>query len=195
MEAIPDNAFVSSSGKLGQLVKEEPESAAGVQLVFFVEIAFEKFEWQGQELAPILRVNGLNPEGVKQWRALERQRYEFPYAPKPGSLDAGIHLFQVQNPADVTALQFGAMDSTGKLPVQFEAEVDFEIEADMEWEQVELQIDCALEVASLKIATSIDKKCPGDESAIYEMLGDVIDTEAYESMVRVPGGLEMPIKL
>ena len=192
MENLPDNAFVVAKGKLGQMIYENPGAGIDPRLEFFIEIAFQPFQWQEQELSPILRINGLVVEGARDWRALSDQSYQFPYAPKPGALDAGIHLFHVQNPADVTAIEFGKADAN-KLDVKFSTEVDFEIEADCEWEQVPLEIVCELEAAPLRIATSIEKRFQGDQTEIEKFAADLVDLTAYGSLQKVPGGFEFSL--
>lgn len=184
------DVLLPQSGKLGQLIFENPGAGIEPRLEFFVEIGFGTIETDEGELSPILRLNNILT-GAKSWRELAGQKLEFPYHPKPGSIDAGVHLFHVQNPADVTALQFGEMVD-GKMSVSFGTEIDFEIEADSEWGQVEISVDLALEIGPLRVATSIEKRHKGDLDAITSEVASLVDLGAYESLEKVSGGFEFP---
>lgn len=192
MSELPENAFTPASGKLGQMIFENPGAGIAPRLEFYIEIAFQPFEFDDEELSPILRLNGIQAE-AKKWSDLAEQTMEFPYHPKPGSIDAGIHMFYVQNPADVTALKFGEI-TDGKLPVAFDTEVDFEIEADSELEQVSMSIQTLLEITPLKVATSLEKQHKGDVAAITTAVTGLVDLDAYAELEKVPGGFEFPIK-
>ena len=97
-------------------------------------------------------------------------------------------LFGEQNPADVTRLQFGECQ-VGKIAVQFSTEVDFEIEADREdLEQIEMNFDLLLEVQPLRISTSLEKRCDGDEDAIVSAVVRLVDLEVYGPLEKVAGG-------
>ena len=191
---LPDNAFTPASGKLGQFIFENPGADIEPRLEFFIEIAFQPFELDDEEVSPILRLNGIVVEEAKKWSDLAGKTWQFAYHPKPGSIDAGIHLFYVQNPADVTELRFGDITDEVKLPVSFDTEVDFEIEADSELEQVPMSIRCLLEISPLKVATSLEKRFKGDEGEITNAVADLVDLSAYQELQKVPGGYEFPVK-
>lgn len=191
MSDLPDAAFTPASGKLGQMIYENPGAGIAPRLEFYIEIAFRPFELDDEEVSPILRLNGILAD-AKQWSDLAGQSMEFPYHPRPGSIDAGIHLFYVQNPADVTRLAFGDITDQ-KLPVTFDTEVDFEIEADSDLEQVEMSIDCLLEITPLKVATSLEKQHKGDIDAITSAVADLVDLGSYGALEKVPGGFEFPV--
>lgn len=178
------------SGKLGQLIFENPGAGIDPRLEFFVEIGFATIETDEGELSPILRLNHILT-GARSWRELAGQKLEFPFHPRPGSIDAGVHLFHVQNPADVTFLQFGEV-ADGKIPVVFDTEIDFEIEADSEWGQVEISVNQPLEIGPLRVATSIEKRHKGDLEAITAEVASLVDLEAYDSLEKVSGGFEFP---
>lgn len=190
MSDEPGDILLPKSGKLGQLIFENPGAGIEPRLEFFVEIGFGTIETEEEELSPILRLNNILT-GAKSWRELAGRKLEFPYHPKPGSIDAGVHLFHVQNPADVTALQFGDMVE-GKMPVAFDTEIDFEIEADSEWGQIELSVDQLLEIGPLRVATSIEKRHQGDLDAITAEVASLVDLEAYDALEKVSGGFEFP---
>ena len=185
--------FVPSGGKLGQILFENPTEGIEPRLEFFIEIRFRTVEFDDEEMTPLLRVNNIVVP-AKSWKDLAGQDLEFPYHPKPGSVDAAMMLFGEQNPADVTALSFGDIED-GKIEVQFDTEVDFEIEADRDdLEQMEMSFALYLEVAPLRIATSIDKKLSGDEGAITDFASSRIDLQNYASLEKVPGGFIFPIR-
>ena len=83
----------------------------------------------------------------------------------------------------------------GKIPVSFKTEIDFEIEADRdELGQIELKFtDFPLEVAPLKVGTSLAKRCDSDPAAIGAAVAEIIDASAYGPVSKVPGGCELPI--
>ncbi|MDF1755029.1 MAG: hypothetical protein P1U89_19730 [Verrucomicrobiales bacterium] len=191
MSELPEGSFSPASGKLGQMIFENPGGEIKPRLEFFIEIAFRPFELGDETVSPILRINSIQA-GVKKWSELAGKTLEFPYHPKPGSVDAGVHLFFVQNPADVTKLTFGEI-SDGKIPVNFDTEVDFEIEADSELEQVPLTLACDLEIMPLKVATSIEKQCDGDPEVIVKAVNDLVDLDAYGDLEKVPGGFQFPV--
>jgi hypothetical protein len=114
--------------------------------------------------------------------------------PKPGSIDAGVLAFGIRNPADLLALKFGAAKE-GKLAVSFEMEVDFEIEADRdEIGQVKVEIaEFPLELDSLKIATALARRLDQDSDQIENTVRAVVDSSAYGSISKVPGGFEMGV--
>ncbi len=185
--------FQPIAGKLGQLIFETPDSETPPRLEFFIELEFAEAEIDDETVKPFLRASNITVE-AKSWKDLENSTHEFPWAPKPGSIEAAMLLFGEQNPADVTALSFGEA-SGGKLPVTFSTEVDFEIEADRdELGQVEISFaDFSLEIAPLKIATSLAKRCEGDPDTITRVVADLIDTNAYGPLEKVPGGFEFPV--
>jgi hypothetical protein len=156
-------------------------------LRFFIELSFAPFEYDDETLTPLFRVDSIEVP-VKSWRDLENQTFEFPWAPKPGSVEAAMLLFGEHNPADVTAIQFGSIEE-GKIEVAFETEVDFEMEADRDdLEQIEMSFSLLLEIDSLQIATSLEKRCEGDPEQIREAVAPLVDLDAYGSIEKVPGG-------
>ena len=185
--------FSPISGKLGQLIFESPDSGLLPRLEFFIELEFQEAEIDGELVKPFFRASNIVVE-AKSWKDLENLSHEFPWAPKLGSIEAAMVLFGEQNPADVGALNFGGAEA-GKLSVSFETEVDFEIEADRdELGQIELSFsDFPLEIAPLKIATSLAKRCEGDPEAISKAISEIIDSSVYGAVSRVPGGFELPI--
>ena len=185
--------FSPISGKLGQLIFESPDSGLVPRLEFFIELEFQEAEIDGESAKPFFRASNIVVD-AKSWKDLEHSSYEFSWAPKPGSIEAAMVLFGEQNPADVVALNFGGAEA-GKLSVSFETEVDFEIEADRdELGQVELSFSkFLLEIAPLKIATSLAKRCQGDSEAISKAISEIIDSSAYGAVSKVPGGFELPI--
>jgi hypothetical protein len=187
MSELPDGAFQPAGGKLGQMIFENPGEEIDPHLQFFIEIAFQPFELDDEVLSPLLRINNIVVP-AKSWKDLAESGHEFPYAPKPGSVDGAVMLFGEQNPADVTQLQFGECQD-GKIAVQFSTEVDFEIEADREdLEQIEMNFDLLLEVQSLRISTSLEKRCDGDEDAIVSAVVGLVDLEVYGPLEKVAGG-------
>lgn len=188
----PAAAFVPGEGKLGQLVLETPPSdgdSSGPRLEFFLEIAFQSFEVDGETVSPLLRVDRLVVP-ARSWRDLENTSPEFPLAPKPGAVEAAVPLFYEQNPADVTRIQFGT-SKEGRIPVRFETEIDFEIEADREeLGQVALRLDLPLAIDPLRISTSLEKRCQGDPGEITRAVAEVVDLAAYGPIEKVPGGYQ-----
>lgn len=184
--------FVPTGGTLGQILFENPGAGIEPRLEFFVEIRFQPTEIDDEEMTPLLRVNSIIVPS-RSWKELENQTYEFPYYPKPGSVDAAMMLFGEQNPADVTGLSFGEI-SEGKISLQFETEVDFEIEADRDdLEQMEMTFDLSLEPGPLRIGTSIEKKLNGDDAEISEFAKQFVDLDAYGPIEKVPGGFILPV--
>lgn len=191
MSNAPDGTFQATSGKLGQIIYENPDEGIAPQLRFFIEIAFAPFEWDGETLTPLFRADNIIVP-VKSWRALTNTKHEFPWAPKPGSVEAAILLFGEHNPADVTALKFGPL-TDGKLSAEFATEVDFEIEADRDdLEQIEFEFSLPLSIEPLRISTRLEKRCQGDEATIMSELASLIETDAYGDIEKVPGGFVLP---
>ena len=191
MSELPEGAFQPRSGKLGQRISENPGEGQEPSLRFFIELGFAPFEYGGETLTPLFRVDSIEVP-VKSCRGLELQNFEFPWAPKPGSVEAAMLLFGEHNPADVTAIQFGSIED-GKIQVSFETEVDFEMEADRDdLEQIEMSFSLALEIDPLQIATSLEKRCQGDPDLIQEAVAPLVDLEAYASIEKVPGGFVFP---
>ena len=185
--------FQPTLGRLGQLIFESPHEGIEPRLEFFLEIEFAEGEFDEEPGKPFFRANRILIP-ARSWRDLEGTVHEFPWAPKPGSADASMLLFGEQNPADVTALRFGAIEN-GKIAVSFSTEVDFEIEADRdELGQVELEFsEFPLEVGPLKIATSLEKRHHGDPEEIAAAIAGIIDLNAYGSVAKVPGGFALEI--
>ncbi|MEM9018891.1 MAG: hypothetical protein AAGC68_17915 [Verrucomicrobiota bacterium] len=52
------------SGKLGQMIHENPGEGAEPSLRFFLEVAFTPFEWEEETLTPLLRVDNIVVEGL-----------------------------------------------------------------------------------------------------------------------------------
>ncbi|MDF1825001.1 MAG: hypothetical protein P1U68_10185 [Verrucomicrobiales bacterium] len=192
MSDLPEEYFKPVSGKLGQLIYENPADGVGPRLQFFVEIAFAPFEIDDESVSPILRVDNIVVE-AGSWKSLQDRVVDFPYAPKPGSVEGAVLLFGEHNPADVTKMNFGKVED-GKVIVSFETEVDFEIEADRDdLEQVEMSFDLALAVEPLRISTSLEKRCQGDEAAISAEVGKLVDLESYGEIEKAPGGFIYPV--
>ncbi|MEM1443061.1 MAG: hypothetical protein AAGF67_12015 [Verrucomicrobiota bacterium] len=192
MSDLPESYFNPVSGKLGQLIYENPAQGLEARLQFHIEIAFGPFEIDDETVSPILRVDQI-VVGTKSWKDLCGQTFEFPWAPKPGSVEGAILLFGEHNPADVTKLSFGD-GGDGKIAVQFETEVDFEIEADRDdLEQVKMSFNLQLEVEPLRVSTSFEKRFQGDEDEIAKAVGELVEMSDYESLEKVPGGFVFPI--
>jgi hypothetical protein len=178
---------------LGQIIIESPDSNVAPHLEFFIEIEFSEIEFEDEKVKPFFRGSNI-VVSADSWRALENSKYEFPWMPKPGSIDAGVLAFGIRNPADLLALKFGAAKE-GKLAVSFEMEVDFEIEADRdEIGQVKVEIaEFPLELDSLKIATALARRLDQDSDQIENTVRAVVDSSAYGSISKVPGGFEMGV--
>lgn len=187
--------FQPVSGKLGQIIIESPDSSVAPHLEFFIEIEFSKVELDDETVKPFFRGSNIVVP-ADSWRALQSSKYEFPWMPKPGSIDAGVLAFGIRNPADLVALKFGEAKE-GKLAVSFEMEVDFEIEADRdEIGQVKVEItDFPLEIGSLKISTALARRFDQDSYQIESAVRAVVDSTAYGSISKVPGGFEMGVSV
>lgn len=193
MSELCEDDLVPLSGKLGQLIFEDPGAGIAPRLEFFIEIALQPLEVDGDEVKPLFRANNILAPGVRSWKGLENADLKFPWAPKPGSVDAAVLLFGVHNPADVTALKFGPA-SDAKIDVSFSTEVDFEVEADRDdLEQVELSFEMTLSIEPLRVATSLEKRCQGDEGAIAEAVAEWVDLADYGELEKVPGGYAFPL--
>ena len=193
MSERPEGTFETASGKLGQMVYENPAAGTGPELRFFVEIDFRPFEWDGEEHAPKLRIDNISVP-VKSWKELAGREFEFPDAPKPGSVEAAVLMFQEHNPADVTRIVFGSLEE-GRLHCRFETEVDFEIEADRDdLEQIEMKFDLILELDKLRVSTALEKLRQGDPDQINEVVGAIVDLRDYGELEKVPGGVAYSLK-
>ncbi|MDF1738935.1 MAG: hypothetical protein P1U86_07235 [Verrucomicrobiales bacterium] len=186
-------SFQPVSSTLGQLLSESPDTGGKPQLGFFIEIEFAEVELDDELVKPFFRASNIIVP-VDSWKALAGSKYEFPWMPKPGSIDAGVLAFGMRNPADVIALEFGEVKE-GKLTVSFETEIDFEIEADRdELGQVKVALtDLPLELAPLKIGTSIVKQCEDDPDQLANVVSGIINTSDYGAITKVPGGFEMGV--
>ncbi len=192
---IMSASFQPVSSTLGQLLSESPDTGGKPQLGFFIEIEFAEVELDDEPVKPFFRASNIVVP-VDSWRALAGMKYEFPWMPKPGSIDAGVLAFGMRNPADVIALEFGEVKE-GKLTVSFETGIDFEIEADRdELGQVKVELaNLPLELAPLKIGTSIVKQCRDDPDQLAEVVSAFINTSDYGAITKVPGGFEMEVSL
>ena len=192
MSELCEDDLVPVSGKLGQLIFEDPGAGIAPRLEFFIEIALMPVDVDGEEMKPLFRANNILVAEVRSGKGLESTAPEFPWAPKPGSVDAAVLMFGVHNPADVTALKFGAV-SDGKIAVSFSTDVDFEVEADRDdLQQVELSFEMALTIEPLRVATSLEKRCQGDESAITAAVAEWVELSDYGALEKVPGGYAFP---
>jgi len=79
MSDLPQDAFQPSSGKLGQSVFATMDGDSTPELRFFIEIAFRPFDWDGETLSPLLRVDRIVVP-VRSWTELAERSFEFPYA-------------------------------------------------------------------------------------------------------------------
>lgn len=195
MSELSGDDLVPVSGKLGQLIFEDPGAGIAARLEFFIELAFQAIddEESGEELKPLYRANNIIVPGARCWKQLAGTCHEFPWAPKAGSIDAAVLLFGVHNPADLVRIEFGEI-SGERIAVSFRSEVDFEVEADRDdLEQVDLDINLPLDIEPLRVATSLEKRCQGDPEAITSAVREWIDTDAYGEVQKVPGGFALPI--
>jgi hypothetical protein len=193
MSELSQADLVPISGKLGQLIFEDPGAGIAPRLEFFIEVVLQPVDVDGEEMKPLFRANNILVAGVRSWKGLENTAPEFPWAPKPGSVDAAVLMFGVHNPADVTALNFGAV-ADGKIAVNFSSEADFEVEADRDdLEQAELSFDLTLAIEPLRIATSLEKRLQGDEQALCGAVAEWVDLADYGALEKVPGGFAFPI--
>lgn len=191
MRELLENAFHPVTGKLGQRISENPGEGQAPLLRFFIELTFASFEYEGEVLTPLFRVDSIEVP-VKSWRDLENGTFQFPWAPKPGSVEAAMLLFGEHNPADVTEIRFGGT-ANGKIRASFDTEVDFEMEADRDdLEQIEMSFALDLEVDPLQVATSLEKKCQGDLDQIRNAVAPLVRLEDYGSLEKVPGGFVFP---
>lgn len=192
MSDLPEDFLKPSGGKLGQQIYENPAGGIDPRLQFFLEISFVPFVLDGETVKPILRVDNV-VVAAGSWRVLENETFEFPWAPKPGSVEAAVLLFGEHNPAEVTRLSFGGI-SDGNLFVSFDAEVDFEIEADREdLGQVEMSFALPLAVEPLRISTAFEKRHEGVEAEITAAVAALVDLNDYGSIEKVPGGFVFPV--
>lgn len=192
MSELPENAFQPVKGILGQRISENPGAGQEPGLRFYVELRFVPFDYEDETLNPLFRIDSIEVP-AKSWRDLENQSFSFPWAPKPGSVEAAMLLFGEHNPADVTLVQFGKVEE-GTIELSFETEVDFEMEADRDdLEQMELSFSLPLEIDPLQIATSMEKRCQGDPDQIREAVAPLVDLDAYGSIEKVPGGFVFPV--
>ena len=193
MSELCEDDLVPVSGKLGQLIFEDPGAGIAPRLEFFIEIALKPLDVDGEEMKPLFRANNILVPGVRSWKALANSVHEFPWAPKPGAVDAAVMMFGVYNPADVTGLKFGAADD-GRIDVSFSTEVDFEVEADRDdLEQVELTFEMSLSIEPLRVATSLEKRCQGDEVAMADAASEWVELADYGALEKIPGGYAFPL--
>lgn len=186
--------FQPKAGRLGQLITESAVSETGLRLEFFIEIDFAEAEIDGETVTPFFRVSQIAVP-VQSWCGLANTEHEFPWAPKPGSVDAAMLLYGIQNPADVVALRFGEIDGE-KITVSFKTEVDFEIEADRdELGQIEIELSgFALDIQPLRIATSLEKRCDSDPDGIRNAISAAVDLSDYGPVTKASGGFILEAK-
>lgn len=179
--------FRPTTARLGQGIYENLSEGIDPHLQFFIEIAFEPVEIDGETHQPLFRVDRIVVP-VRSFRELENMATEFPWAPKPGSVDAAMLLFGEHNPADVTRIEFGVIED-GALAVRFETEIDFEIEADRDdLEQVEMAFSLPLVIEPLRISTSLEKRMEGEVDAIRDAISGIVDLASYGPLEKAPGG-------
>ena len=192
MKSFPPDAFTPSTGKLGQLIYENPDRGISPRLEFSIEIPFEPFELadEDEEISTALWLSGLRVE-AKSWRDLSETSCE------DSSLKAAegsIRMFNAMNPVEVSKLEFGAAEG-GTIDISMEVEMDFELDGDEEYGVVTQELSAKLEIDGLRIATSIDKRLKSDPAAIASEIGGAIDLSAYGELEKVPGGVMLPIKI
>ena len=190
MKAFPAQAFVPKSSKLSQLIHENPERGMAPRLEFSIEIVFESFELEDEEVSTALWLSGLRSD-VSDWRGLDSRSFQ---TRELGLIDGSIRLFQAMNPVEVSKLALGPI-SGNSVAADLEVEIDFEIEGDDEYGIVPLNLSCELEIADLRVATSIEKRLNGDAAAIRAEIASAVDIEAYGAMEKVPGGVLFPLVL
>lgn len=192
MGEVTANHFVPVGGKLGQILFENPEEEIAIRLEFFIEIAFQSFEIDGEELKPLFRADRIVVP-VKSYRQLAGETFEFPWAPKPGSVGAAMLLFREHNPADVTQIRFGEFND-GSIRAAFSTEVDFEIEADRDdLGQIEFEFDLDLSVDSLRVATGLEKRHQSDPDMIANAAAPAVALADYGTIEKIPGGFAFPV--
>lgn len=186
--------FRPKAGRLGQLITESAASKSGLRLEFFIEIDFAEAEIDGETVTPFFRASQIAVP-VQSWSGLANTEHEFPWTPKPGSVDAAMLLYGIQNPADVVALRFGEIDGE-KIIVSFKTEVDFEVEADRDkLGQIEIELsEFALDIQPLRISTNLEKRCDGDPDGIGNAISAVVDLSDYGPVTKAPGGFILEAK-
>lgn len=182
-DSVPEGAFTPAVAKLGQILSE---ASGELRPEYFIEIAFEPFEYEDEEHQPLLRINGLGA-GVRSWKALSGLELENP------DLDASVQMFYEQNPMEITKLKFGDSDGD-RLRISFDVVIDFEMEAGSELGELPLSLDRLFDVGGLTIGTSIEKRCRGDAALIIEEVKEAFDTSEYGSLEKVHGGYEFTLQ-
>ena len=189
MSEFADDAFTPASGKLGQLIYENPGKEIAPRLEFAIDIPFEAFEAEDEEVSTSLWLNGIRPD-VKSWAELEGTSCETKVLYQ---VDGSVMLFGEMNPVEISKLEFGKI-SGQTIEVSIEAEIDFEQGAEPDYGLVPLNLQMSLAVDSLRIATSLDKRFKSDPAAIAAEIGDAADLSAYGELEKVPGGMAYPVK-
>ena len=189
MKTFPDDAFIPEPGRLAQLIYENPDRGISPRLEFSVEIPFEDFELEGEEISTSLWLSGIQLP-AKSWQELSSADAD------PAALariDGSLRLFGAMNPVELTALKFSEI-AASSIEVRLAIEVDFEAEGDDDYGIVPLELEAALAIGELKIATSIEKRLKGDAAAIAEAISDRVDLSVYGELEKVPGGVSYPLR-
>lgn len=187
MKHFPSNAFEPEPGKLNQLIFENPERGIAPRLEYSIELPFAPFELvdDADEISTVLRLSGIQAE-AKSWRELEGKSANVRLS------DGAIRLFDAHNPVELTSLTFGALSGTS-IAVSLEISIDFELEGDPDYGEIERSLSAELEIGPLRVATSINKRFGGDEQLLAAEIGGVASLADYGPLTKAPGGLEYPL--
>ena len=190
MSALSDNAFSPEVGKLGQLVYENAARGIAPRLEFSMEIPFQPFELEDEELETALLLSGIRP-GVKSWLELEDSTCS---AEVLQSIDGSIRLIDEVHSVEIQKLQFHAIDGRS-IAIAIDAEVECDLDDVTEDGILPLAFTATLSTDCLRVATTLDKRLKGDPAAITKEITDVVDLSVYGGLEKVPGGLVFPIKV
>ncbi|MEM9478888.1 MAG: hypothetical protein AAGA58_04405 [Verrucomicrobiota bacterium] len=188
MKSFPPNAFAFSTGKLGHLVFENPDEATGPKLGYTLEINFEPFELEDEEVTTSVWLSGI-PLPAKSWRDVASTSCDDSAL---NAIDGSMRLFNAMNPVFVDKLTFGESDGQ-TIEVTFEGEADFRMHGDEDYGTLPLNLSVKLDIDNLRIGTSIEKRLGGDPEAIAAEIQEVVDLSAYGELTKVPGGVVFPI--
>lgn len=188
MTPFPPHAFVPATGTLSQWIVEDPDRGVPPHLSFSIDIPFEPFQWNGEEIATALWIGGLDAK-VRHWRELARSE---PF-PDPFELDGIVRLFELPNPVEIERLRFGEISSPRLLQLELQGQIDFEAGGNEEYGVLPCSLVLELAVGPLRVSKSIDRRCQGDPAKIDGVLRGLLDLDGLGPLEKVAGGWQYPV--
>jgi hypothetical protein len=121
------NEVVPSEGTLTARIFQHEHSGAVPYLFFDIDVPLQTFTFDDEQVQTSLRLDFIEIPFQENWREISDQTYDFPVNPEAGYIDGSVYLGHAHNPADVTSLSFGKIES-GRIVCKLKIHFDFTFE-------------------------------------------------------------------